>query len=176
MWSAKLIQLYLAFYRGYDWIWSTIFSTINRVMFIYYLDDNHIKNITMHYYFNYGLDKYKTGTYYTKILNKYGSNHITYTGELSELSKIEPVYTEETPPPRRKQVLLIKEDKPVEVDLAIIDNYKINTENIDNSITNMRKILDLIGIDCTHINIIQLFPFSSKTIEPEKVEIHDLYH
>ena len=78
---------------------------------------------------------------------------------------------------KRKNVLLMNGDKPVEINLDIFDNYKSNIECVgDNKITKMETITIFFGIKCTHVKFIELIPFSQKVVPISEVDIDDIYY
>lgn len=170
-----LVNIYLQLYYYYSALWKYIFDFIGKIIFIYHVNENRIKNITWNYYSGYGMNNFKSGTFYAKIYNADGTHHIAYNGEVSKINNLVPISNPESSP-RRKNVILLNDDKPINVDLAILDNYKINMLHFDNSLTNLGMILKLIGLNCTHVTIIQTIPFNKKTIEIDQVDIHHLYH
>ncbi len=65
---------------------------------------------------------------------------------------------------------------PVSVDLQILDNYKINMIHFeDDSVTNLAEITKILGLQCTHITIIEMYPFKKITMEIDNVDINYLY-
>lgn len=169
-----LLQIYFKCYQYYLFLWNYLFTWVDQIIFIYYINENNKKNITLNYYLNYGLDKYQNGIYYANIYNINGSNHITHNGNISGINILK-ITDQMINPPKRKNILLLNNDVPVNVDLGILDNYKMNI-NENHSLTNLGKILQLIGIKCTHILIIQHIPFNKKIVHVDEVDINHIYH
>jgi len=157
-------------------VWKFLFRWLDNIVFIYHLNENKVKNITWNYYLGYGLDKYKYGTYYAKIFKTSGTNHVAFDGHLDHIENIKIVVTSEIKPPKRKHVILLDNGLPISVDLAVLDNYKINMKHYENySVKNLGKILKLLGLDCSHVTIIQHVPFSKKTIDVHETDIDIIY-
>ena len=129
--TSFLLGIYLILYHAYLWLWLMFFSKIRNLTLVYFVRDNKITNITLQYYLNFWLDNYKLGTYYLRIYNLHGTNHLTYTGALTDIPTINPIYNTDVSTPRRKDVLLMLNSQPVCVDLAVIDNYRVNTIHLN---------------------------------------------
>jgi hypothetical protein len=145
-------------------------------MFIYHINDDHVKNVTWKYYLGYDLEKYKTGTFYAKVYNIYGTDHIAYNGDIRSINNMDTL-KEIKNPPRRKNVLLLNNGIPLRVNLEILDNYKKYVGHFNNSgITNLGKILSLLGLKCSHVTIIQTIPFMKTTEIVDNMDINHLYY
>ena len=171
-----MLNIFLLCYYYYNLIWEYIFGWLGEFMFIFYVSDDHnnLKNITWNYYLGFNLDEYTSGTYYLKIYNSTGTNHIAFNGNLADIHK-KNMYQYPEKLPKRKNIILLDGDISVNIDLKILDNYKISTLPYDNSITNLGQILKLLDINCTHITIIQMRPFLKVVMDVEDVNINDLY-
>ena len=189
--KAFLLGFYLRMYQCYQWFWSRFFSYIGRLMLIYHIHEGKIlTNITLMYHLN--LSKYQFGNYYVKMYDTHGTHHFTHNGHISEIYKLIPARIDSSSLVRKK-ILLMDNDIPCNVDLAILDNYKLNMTNFSN--TNMKLILKLLGIKCSHITFLNMGPiwrrnlqnlnnnkidvrdglFNTKTVKVSQVQIDDLY-
>lgn len=168
-----IIQAYLIFHQFYHYLWYLLFNYLESIVFIYYLNDNKVKNITLNYYLKYNLDEFDKGTYYTKIYNKHGTHHIAFDGKITHINKIKLEPNEYHP--KRKQLFLSDNGNPINIDLDILDNYKINMKQFNNCVKNLGLILIMMGIKCSHVTIIQMIPFNRITLPVNEVEIEHLY-
>lgn len=169
------LKVYLKVYQWYTFIWHKIFTWIGKVMLIYHIDGDKMKNITWNYYLKYGMEKFKNGMFYAKIYDIRGLNHIAFNGDISHVHRIKADSLEN--PPKRKNVILLDNDIPIDIDLDVLDKYRTNMLHFeDQGIANLGKILTLIGLKCTHVIIIQMFPFNKKTMKIDEVDIDHLYY
>lgn len=175
MFQLFFINIYLSFYKYYNLLWKIFFSWVGNLFFIYFVHNNEVKNITMNYYFKYNLDKFAEGIYYTKIYNSDGTNHVIFKGVVNDINAIK-IEENDKNPPKRKNIILVNDDEPLNVNLEILDNYKTNMKYVKNSVTNLNEILKFIGINCTHVIIIDFIPFKKTTISINDIDINSLYH
>lgn len=168
-----ILKVYFFFYYFYLYFWNLLLKYLGPITILYYLDKDKIKNITLNYYLNYHVDSFRKGTYYAKIYSSYGIQHLAFHGEISDANKIK------IEPGdlcfKRKQVILINHGSPLNVDLNILDNYKINMKQFKNPVKNLGLILKMMGLPCSHVTIIQMVPFGKKTMEVQEVDIDYLY-
>ena len=158
--------------------WKISFGLIGSIIIVYRFDNNKLQNITWKYYLGQQLDKFKSGTFYAKIYNSNGANYIAFNGDLKKLKEINFTgigYMDNLP--KRKNVLLLENDTPIEINLEILDNYKMNTSHFGElSVNSLKNILTFIGLKCTHVKIIQTVPFSQQVLPIDEVDINHLYH
>lgn len=173
MFQSLFLGLYFKFYQYYIRAWEFLFAKIKQITLVYYIDGNTKKNITPNYYTGYQINKYNNGKFYTKIYDISGTKHAAFTGNLGQIRKLNQVETKEAP--QRKQIFLTKNSEPVNVDLVILDNYKLAISKINNPVTNLGEILKLMGIDCTHVVIIEMSPFKKTIMAIADVDINELY-
>ena len=169
-----IINIWLTIYYYYSLFWRIFFSYIGSFIFIYHIKEKKMRNITFNYYFKYGLDKFKNGTFYAKIYNAEGTSHIAFNGEIDHIHKIniQPDITR----PKRKKIILLNNENPLNVDLQILDSYKINMKHLgDSCITNLAEITKMLNLECTHVTIIEMFPFKKITMEIDNVDINYMY-
>lgn len=175
-----LINFFFIIYRYYVLCWQLFFYYIKNIVFVYYINDGKIKNITLNYYLKYNINDYKKGTYYVKIYSLDNMNHIAFKGDIDHINKItinKITTLADVKIPKRKKIILLNNEKPININLQILDNYKINMEYFkDASISNLAQIINILGLKCTHITIIELYPFQKTTIEIENVDIKFLYY
>jgi hypothetical protein len=169
--------MYLLFHKFYMYIRHMFFRLFSSIVFVYHYSDDKIRNITWNYYLGYGLDKFKNGTFYAKVFKKSGTKHIAFDGHIDQISKIEIVDESEINIPKRKHIILSHNGEPLDVDLTILDNYRMNMEHFEGiSVKNLGKILKLLGLKCSHVTILQHRPFYKKTIDVREVDIDVIYH
>ncbi|XWV25255.1 hypothetical protein QJ856_gp0517 [Tupanvirus deep ocean] len=175
MFHSLLITAYLILHQYYSIIWKILFSWIGNFIFIYHVNNKKVKNITLNYYLGYKLHKFQTGKYYAKIYNCDGTNHVAFDGHINQIHKMK-IHKSIDNPPKRKKILLLNNEKPLNIDLEILDNYKINMKHSgDSSITNLAEILEIFGLQCTHVTIIEFSPFRKITKEITEVDVNELY-
>jgi len=170
-----MINIFLKLYSIYLPIKILFYKWIGQLMFVYYVNDIQRTNITFNYFFNYNLKNFKNGTYYLKIHNGHGTNHFAFNGELSDIKKICIKQPTEILI-KRKNIILLENNLPLNVDLELLDNYKINMEHFGSaSVTNLSKILAILDLKCSHVAIIKTYPFSKTILEIKNININDLY-
>lgn len=170
-----LFSTYLKIFQYYIFVWEKIFSRIDKIMFIYYISNNNVKNITLNYYLGYGLKKYNFGKFFVKFINIYGTRYVSYIGDIEKIKNIN--LNENDSNPKRKNVILLNNNVPVKINLEILDNYKKHMTQFNNSsIVNIGEILSLIGIQCSHVTIIQTKPFLKTTESVNNVDINSIYY
>lgn len=190
MFESLFLGVYFRFYQYYIRVWEYLFTKIKQITFVYYIEGNTKKNITPNYYTGYQINKYKKGKFYTKIYDISGTKHAAFTGNLGQINKLvehgnsdssstsyyrDNIDVEKNVAPKRKQIFLTKNSEPINVDLVILDNYKLVVSKINNPVTNLGEILKLMGIDCTHVVILEMFPFKKTIMAVADVDINELY-
>ncbi|QGR53842.1 putative membrane protein [Moumouvirus maliensis] len=169
-----LIQLLLVLYSFYQYLVKIFFNVFKRICLLYFINDGKIYNITLNYYLKIGLDKYSEGTFYIKEYNSNHINHVAYIGKLSEIKDFKIINHNSIP--RRKNIILMNNDIPCNIDLNIFDNYKIHSDYYHvNCVKNLSIILDILSIRSSHVNIMTLIPFTNKQISTHDLTIDDLY-
>lgn len=180
MWN-YLIKFYLFISRKVQSIYHFFLRIFGPIYLVYYLDDSIIKNITLHYYIGHGLDQYSNGKYFCKVLTTSGTDHIWHEGEVHEIPMI--VSTCDNSPEitniYRKNIILYNHDKPVEIDLNLLDKYYCRNHT-DQFVSpqvsaNFKLIITCLGFECTHVHFIEFRPFRKKILPVDEVEIHDIY-
>lgn len=160
-------------------LWEYIFTKIGNICLIYaIIDENNMiykKNITFNYYTGYNLDKYKNGTFYVKIFNKYGITNVAFNGNITEIKEIK-IVDPHINRPKRKNIILQENNKPININLEILDNYRQNMITCAVPVTNLGKILKILDIDCTNITVVQSMPFLRQTISVDVVDIDFIYY
>lgn len=174
MFSSLLLSVYFILYDFYRGIYSNVFRLMDKIIFIYYLKEGKMKNITFHYYTGLGLSKYSKGTFYAKIIHRDGTIPVAFNGSITEIKNLNflVVPIEST---KRKRILLMNNDEPVSFNLEYLDNYQRGMMLFDQPVKNMKSILDFIGIKCSHVCEINHIPFSIKYHPIEELDIHKLY-
>lgn len=173
-----MINIVIMLLHYWNILWEYIFDKIGNIYLVYYITDkntSHKKNISFNFYTGYNLNQYKNGTYYVKNINKYGTNHIIFKGDVAEINKIKNIELN-IDTPRRKNIILQKDNEPININLEILDNYKQNMIISINPVVNLGEILRILDIPCATITIIKHFPFSRQTIDVSNVNINDIYH
>ncbi|CAH6420912.1 Hypothetical protein MVR_LOCUS207 [uncultured virus] len=127
---------------------------------VYYVDNGSVSNITLRYYSGYGLGSYIKGKYYVRIYTADGTQHMAWRGELLQVPQAITTaclsYDPDAEPPARKKIVLINNEKPIDLDLRILDGYCRNVQQFgEAAVTNMSEITQLLGVKCTHVSIIE---------------------
>lgn len=170
-----MLHTYLYMYQLYNSIWGALFNKFGQILILYYFDGERLENITWNYYLGKNIDKYKNGIYFCQVYNEYGANYFSFRGKLSNLENIKKI--NEIKYPKRKNILLLNHDKPVEIDLHIFDNYKANISKISElSVTDLAQVAKFFGIECTHVKFIEIVPFRQKVVPISELNIDDIYH
>jgi hypothetical protein len=172
------LRFFILVYQLHRLLWIFVFTIIGRIVFVYHVENDKSKNITLNYYLGYNMNKYKNGCYYLKICDINGTNSIAFVGNLDNIKLDIFGLCKNENPPKRKTIILYNHEKIISFDLEILDNYFTNSKQCKNDIKpikNLGKILKIFGITCTHIVVIQLYPFKKEQIEPDKIDIEYLY-
>jgi len=174
-----IIWLFLKLYSYYEKIYQLIFNWINNITIIYHISESKIKNITLNYYTGINLIPYSKGTFYTKTYHKYGSDHIAFNGNLNNITKLHRSISTnnlDNNPKRKYIITLLNNDKPINFNLQILDNYMKNVIFYgNNAIINLNDIFKYLGVECTHLNLTNINPFFRKTINIDKINLNELY-
>lgn len=181
--QSTVINCFFMLHNFYSFLWKKFFSQITKLLIIYFCEDKSLKNITLNYYTGFNLSKYSTGTYFIKYFDVNGTNYTAFNGTLNDILKISqfnnPLTNLLANPkniPQRKKILLKCGENPIQFNLQILDNYKLNMTLFGkNSIGNLSKIMTFLGIKCTGATIINIFPPSKKDLKIENTNISDLY-
>lgn len=175
MFESAFLNLFIKTNNIYVILRKIFFTWISKIILIYYIKENGNQNITWNYYLNYNLDKYIKGTYYIKIYDIRGINHIAYNGNLNNINKMNTAQIIENLP-RRKNILLLNNGIPNSADLQLLDNYRTNMIYFQEScITNLGTILSLMGLKCDQVAIIQSYPFNKIVMKTDEIDIDYLY-
>ncbi len=176
MFRTLLINIYLKIYQYYIFLRKIFFSCINNVKLVYFIDGDKVKNISINYYLGLKSDNFKTGKYYLKIFNGSGTNHIAFNGNINDVSRIKIAECYDNPP-KRKNVILLDNGVPLDINLEILDNYVSNIKYFpEQSIINLGSVLQFLGFSCTHATIIETKPFSKTITDVNDVDVGHLYH
>lgn len=174
--------VFLYIYQFYSKWRRLFFAVVNKIMLIYHndgTDDSTTTNITLYYYLNCLPKNYETGTYYVKFYNSYGTNHIAFNGNISDIKKLDGISnvsrTDEDN--KRKFIVLLGNDKnPLFVNLEMFDNYRVNMQYFpDSCVTNLGKIFGLMGLKCDRVMVIVHKPFNKYIVNPNEINIDHLY-
>ena len=166
----------LGLYTYYQSIRQYVLTRLGSIVFIYYLTCELPKNITLNYYHGHDLEKYHEGQFYLKVIDSGGTRHVAFDGTIDEVRNFLEKKLEPMNHPKRKNIILLDHDSVVAVDLALLDNYQLNTKYFNKPITNLTHILNILNINCTHMVTIQNFPFKKTVTEINGLDISDLYN
>lgn len=169
-----LVKVYFQLYGWYIYLRWLFFRIVKNITFVYYVNPQTLKktNITWRYYTGIGLSKYCRGMYYGIIYNESTVNYIIFTGSISEISN----FKLGTVQPKRKQVILLNNDIPINIDLTVLDNYQMAAMTFEKSCTNLSQILQLMNIKCTNVVIVKNRPFSRNIMSVQNLDINDLFY
>lgn len=172
------LKMNLIFFNYFMVIRNFVFNHIDNIYFVYYLPNNdidsNVSNITLNYYTQIGLSKYKKGIFYFIINNKNGTDHVAYNGLITDINNYKPV---EGVTIKRKNILLLNNDVPLKKDLNIFNNYLINCENYkDTYVKDLKTVVKLFGLKCTHVTISQSFPkLYREKLDVNSININDIF-
>jgi hypothetical protein len=168
-----LLFVLMTIFSFYKSVRRNIFRLIPKIIVVYYFDGNRLKNITLRYHTGTLKKKYHNGIFYLKIIDSRESLSIAFEGHISEIEQID---LEKIPRDVvRRNILLMDQDVPSKINLENLDNYRRAMVLFNGSIRNMKDIMDLMNVKCTHICEIQSIPFSMKKESIKNVSIDDLY-
>jgi hypothetical protein len=174
MFEKYFIKIYLYLYKLYIILRKLLFRIIGCVYIIYHIDDK-ITNITLNYYSGYGINKYHTGNYYLKIIGSDKVDHFAHSGNLTDINKIS--LPKSSVSLKRKNIMLLDNNTPINFDLNKIDNYMHNMHHLkDSKLLEMKWILNCFNIKCTHIQFTTLFPFNKEIYPIDNTNVDILYH
>lgn len=146
------------------------------IYLIYYLENSRMKNITLNYYSGIGLNKYNSGHYFCKVIDSNRTNHLIHSGEITDITI--KTNNNEIEYPKRKNIMLLHNNEPVQCDLDVLDNYVHNMRlhNKKHSLQT-KDIFNCLGLNCTEIQFTTLRPRFTKEIHPiDKISIDDLHY
>jgi len=168
------IFLYMYFYGWYQRLWEMLIDTVGPLYIIYHFDGNKFVNITFGYYLNWWLSsRYHTGSYFCKKLLRDRTNHFTFTGKLDIIRTLT---TPDIPSVKRHNIMLYLDSKPREVNLNILDNYVTTMKHLNHSHTIRNSlILKQLGLECSHVQITMLRPFSKVMKGINDMKLEELY-
>jgi hypothetical protein len=178
------LSMYIYLYTMYQKIWYILMKIFGPIYIIHFYNNDKFINITWNYYLSYFYKRFSFGSYFCKVYHPDRIAQFSYTGKICGIRNIKlPVFP---PTLKRKNIMLYENNKPKEINLNILDNYVANTHFISkekneielDTVTKITidKILQLLNLSCTHVQIITLNPFS-KIIKPiNETVIGDLYY
>lgn len=170
-----LLSIYLKGFEIYSFLWTTLINFIGPLKFVYYFDGKHLNNITLNYHLGICLSKYIHGYYYCKFMGQEKNYHFTYHGNIQDINHID-FSSQETPAIKRKKIILLHKNIPIEFDLNILDNYVQNTKYLgQNKHFNLKTILEFLGVNCDEIEFISLLPFKKERRKIKNVTVTDIY-
>lgn len=167
-----ILSTYLYFYQLFIFLWNIIFAINGPIYMVYHIDSGDMRNITFFYYV-YCLSKYRKGLYYCQILNRNRVDHITFEGDIDHIKKIE--LLDEHPYRKRKNITLIKNDHVIHFDLNLLDNYVHNMQHNKKPLLTPREILKYLGVECTHVDFVEFFPFRKIRRDIDELTLIDFY-
>lgn len=161
-----LINVYLKSYKFYLTVRNILLKRLGPIYILYHLDGK-ISNITLNYYTGIIPAKYNQGNYFCRIINEYGTNYISYSGNLNKMQ-----LECSSVPIRRKNIMLLNESKVINFDLNILDNY---VSNMRDKSLKLELIFACFGVNCTCVQFVTLNPFKKEIIPINELVVSDLY-
>lgn len=148
-----------------------LFSTTGPIVNIYQINDGDLLWYTWKYYLGYEIDD--KDYYYVSIFTRDKTVRFSIYDSIYNIRKI--VLPSKKYHPRRVNYMLSRHGKPINFDLDIIDNYLVNSRMIsDNFDTKMSNIVQMLGVDCDSIHIVESDYSITKKMAYE-TDINDLY-
>jgi hypothetical protein len=173
MLSNVILQIYLYMAHVYIYIYKTILNIFGPCYIIYLFDGQNKFNITFKRYFT----SYDSNSlFYIKIYDGTNIKHIAYQGDISKFT-----YIKFARPGRnlckRKNIMFLDYNKPINFDLNILDNYKqtINLNPDYAVITKLDHITKLLDLTVSDVQIINFDPFKKEVIPISNADINMLY-
>lgn len=162
----KLIPLYLSMLHFYHYrIRPFIFYWIKDVELVYHqplnILYNTMSNITLFYYLNIMLPRYRSGTYFVHQYNAKGERYFGFTGQIKDLKKYKRRLIEPQSWPKRKHLILSYKQNPVNFDLLKLDNYYHYSKLLENPVMKIENVFSFFETKCDDIRIMQMDPFAS---------------
>jgi hypothetical protein len=178
--------LYVYLYTMYQKLWAILMKIFGPIYIVHFYNNKKFINITLNYYLSYFYKTFPFGSYLCRVYQPDTTAHFLYTGKLSSIRDVKlPIFSQKL---KRKNIILYDNDKPKEINLNILDDYVMNTNHLqkENNYwvrevdTELKiptdKILQSLGLSCTHVQIITMKPFS-KVIKPiNEIILDDLYY
>lgn len=176
MYKSFLIQVCLCVYYYYTLMRKIILNYVGNIIFVYHINEHQRNNITLNYYMGYNLRKYGFGAYYVKMIGPSDTHHIAINGDLEHIDTIKNMDVAGNFP-KRKKIILSNNEIPLSINMEILDKYKMVVDNVGEiGVKNLGLILFYLGIKCTDVTIIEMFPFTKKTFNVNEIEIDHLYY
>lgn len=174
--KSLLIQVYLCIYYYYRLIRKLMLNYLGKIIFVYHINDHQLNNITLNYYMGYNLRKYNFGSFYVKMIGPSDTHHIVINGDLEHINSIKNIDVANNSP-KRKKIILSNNNVPLNINMEVLDKYKVVSDYVgDIGIKNLGLILYYMGIKCTDVTIMEMFPFTKKTFNVNEIEIDHLYY
>ena len=176
MMQRLFLKYFLFIYTIYSSIYNYFLKFFGPIFIVYKLDDQ-IKNYTLWYYLGFNT---KGKFFYKKIT----ADEIIYSSLEGDLHQIKKNKTNKfknkaegsmssANPFKRKNILPLIDDKPINFDLNILDNYVNNTPK--KNVVDLKLFLKIFNKKCTHIQFIKMMPFEIVLKDIDQLSIYDLY-
>ena len=171
--SNIILQIYLYITHIYRQIYKIILNIFGPCYLIYLFDGQNKFNITFKRYFT----SYDANSlFYIKIYDGINIKHIAYQGDISKFKYIKfdrsarNLY-------KRKNIMFLDYNKPINFDLNILDNYKqtINLNPDYAVVTKLDTITKLLDLTVSDVQILKLDPFKKEVIPIHSADINMLY-
>lgn len=172
----KVMNFCIWIYMFYRRLWEFFLNHFGPIYILYYYDGKKFMNLTLRYYLTYCYKKYTCGSYFCRIYGSDYVNNFIYSGQLRDVRMIKlPIIK---PRLKRKNLIFYDNKKTLTVNLNVLDDYMLNMQSInatDDSNIPTKLIFDLLGLNCSHVHIITMKPYS-KIIKPiHELKIAELY-
>ena len=168
-----LLQTYIYLYYIMQLLWARFFGLVNKFIMVYSYENDALTNVTMNYYL--GL-VHKKSTYYVKIFDKNGINHIAFNGCCHDLRKIPFIDTNQKLHFKRKNILLLADGAVSNVNLDILDNYRKNLQiYAEKAVVDLDVVLKILNIKCSDVKIISMSPFKILSVPVAGTDINSIY-
>jgi len=187
MCTKGLVDIYIFLYECYASLRSSACRLFGNFHTIYFYDGIETTNITVNYHTNILLEPYQKGIYYIQSSNENYDDDYIFDGTIDDVTRYlssygNPIFLNvsyQNPiSNNRKNVILFDGDQILNVNFHAIDRYKnymVHDSNFT-KVTDIQTILQiLLHISCTHILIIQTFPFKKVTYDIKDVTIDMIY-
>lgn len=150
------------------------FDKIGYQTIIYHIENDTRTNITLCYYLNYGLEKYKHGTYLVYTYNNKGSFISIHNGSIDKLKGIDYENFRNKHIDRKKIILQYKES-PISMNLSVLDSVYHYSDAFVRKNINLFHIMNIVDIKCDAVKIIKFFPFETETVSALDINLEHIY-
>lgn len=171
-----LINLTIALHTFYNQIKTSILTFLGSVVIVKRNDSNYLLDTFYYYVLPHKLNL--SNSLVTAHIHLPEYSFTAFLRSVTPCSDIQDIIKDASsaPAPKRKNVSLYLGQEQVSQDLGRLDRYYRHCRS--NSVTNLFKVTQLLGMPCDRIVVTEIALPRIKTVEhsPEQLEINEIFH